>query len=255
MSTLGNISLSSSASTPNVVERSPAEAADQTLSTSTASLSFYAASLNMKDRRAYERERQRSKKTAELVKNRALKEQTPSPPGTLSAPLRALWARTVSGRQREHPHAQHAQPQDSSTCAPFADNAPKRGLSSLFTAVDDDMVAVDSSGAHPSRPLSPLRSGRSSPKPEVALVDLINTTSRVPRKSRKGKDGDFEFVPPVRSVIALDDSDARELGDDTALNEPWEHVYSSAVGDGDLEPEVDPGPYKVPSYAAVLATK
>lgn len=193
MSTLGNITLSSSAST-NVVERSPAEAADQTLSTSTASLSFYAASLNMKDRRAYERERQRSKKTAELVKNRALKEQTPSPPGTLSAPLRALWARTVSGRQREHPHAQHAQPQDSSTCAPFADNAPKRGLSSLFTAVDDDMVAVDSPGAHPSRPLSPLRSGRSSPKPEVALVDLINTTSRVPRKSRKGK-GMFSLHP------------------------------------------------------------
>ncbi|KAF9488488.1 hypothetical protein BDN71DRAFT_1499473 [Pleurotus eryngii] len=255
MSTLGNITLSSCASTPNVVERSPAEAADQTLSTSTASLSFYAASLNMKDRRAYERERQRSKKTAELVKNRALKGQTASPPGTLSAPLRALWARTVSGKQREHPHAQHAQPRDSSTCAPFADNAPKRGLPSLFTAVDDDIVAVDSPRALPSRSLSPLRSGRSPPRPEVALVDLINTTSRVPRKSRKGKDGDFEFVPPVRSVIALDDSDTREVGDDMALNEPWEHVYSSAAGDGDLEPEVDSGPYKVPSYAAVLATK
>ncbi|KAJ8701805.1 hypothetical protein PTI98_000558 [Pleurotus ostreatus] len=248
MSTLGNITLSSSASTPNVVERSPAEAADQTLSTSTASLSFYAASLNMKDRRAYERERQRSKKTAELVKNRALKEQTPSPPGTLSAPLRALWARTVSGRQREHPHAQHAQhaqPQDSSTCAPFADNAPKRGLSSLFTAVDDDMVTVDSP-EHIRRVLY-LLYALAVAHPNLKWRLWISSTRHPECLGSHGK--------AKMEISTLDDSDARELGDDTALNEPWEHVYSSAGGDGDLEPEVDSGPYKVPSYAAVLATK
>ena len=175
---------------------SPADA-DQTLSSSTASLSFYAASLNMKDRRAYERERQRAKKTAEYVVSRAQKEQNPTPPGTLSAPLRALWARTVSGRHREHVQVPQSQPRDSSGCSPGADSVPRKDLSSLFPSGDDvDSPRTRSSKSGSGR-TSSMRSD--SPKPEVALVDLINTTPRSPRKPRKGK-GVYSAAP-LRSFV------------------------------------------------------
>jgi len=34
-------------------------------------------------------------------------------------------------------------------------------------------------------------------------------------------DGDFEVIPPVRSVIALDDDTTPDLD----FDEPWEHIY------------------------------
>jgi hypothetical protein len=36
-------------------------------------------------------------------------------------------------------------------------------------------------------------------------------------------DGDFEVVPHIRSVIALDDNTPDELD----IDEPWEHIYST----------------------------
>ena len=68
--------------------------------------------------------------------------------------------------------------------------------------------------------------------------------------------GDFELVPPVRSVIALDDHESRDFGESLTLNEPWEHVHLTGLGD-ELEssPEPEVVRRKAPSYAAVLTTK
>jgi len=73
---------------------------------------------------------------------------------------------------------------------------------------------------------------------EVPLAALVTS-----RKSRKGKGlGDFEFVPSVRSVIALDDNVIPDLD----VEEPWEHVYGD---DNEDFPSVSKGP----SYAAVAS--
>ncbi|KAH7924485.1 hypothetical protein BV22DRAFT_1129787 [Leucogyrophana mollusca] len=55
---------------------------------------------------------------------------------------------------------------------------------------------------------------------EVKLADLISLR---PRKAPKGRDSEFEVVPRVRSVIALD-----EFGYDVELDEPWEYVSLTA---------------------------
>jgi len=62
---------------------------------------------------------------------------------------------------------------------------------------------------------------------EVRLTDLV-----VARKSRKTKDGDFEIVPHLRSVIVLDDNASYEM----SLEEPWEHIEGADVDNPDSEP-------------------
>ncbi|KAJ3837985.1 hypothetical protein F5878DRAFT_684027 [Lentinula raphanica] len=83
---------------------------------------------------------------------------------------------------------------------------------------------------------------------EVKLVDLIKPTSSI-RKPRKNKDTDFELIPPLRSVIVLDelafmhDTPVRLPRD---LEQEWQHVYHSESGD-DSDASVS-----TPSYANVL---
>jgi len=71
--------------------------------------------------------------------------------------------------------------------------------------------------------------------PQVQLADLIVT--KKPR--RQGKDGDFEVIPPVRSVIVLDDP----VTPDMDFDEPWEHIYGV---DDDM-------PSYEPSYAKIVS--
>ncbi|KAI6015669.1 hypothetical protein EDC04DRAFT_2948522 [Pisolithus marmoratus] len=66
---------------------------------------------------------------------------------------------------------------------------------------------------------APLRSG-AGPLTELTLADLIS----VPRPQKKGKHSDFEVIPPVRAVIALDDDT-----DDTESDEPWEYVTRASL--------------------------
>ncbi|KIK45477.1 hypothetical protein CY34DRAFT_801553 [Suillus luteus UH-Slu-Lm8-n1] len=51
---------------------------------------------------------------------------------------------------------------------------------------------------------------------KMALADFV--TSKTKKLSRM-RDVDFEVLPPVRSVIALDD-----FGHDIEINEPWEFI-------------------------------
>lgn len=72
---------------------------------------------------------------------------------------------------------------------------------------------------------------------EVRLADLVRPAKKAHRK--QGCDADFELVPHIRSVIALDDA----MDDASELDEPWEYVS------GESEGEVR----KAPSYAQVVA--
>ncbi|KAG6901362.1 hypothetical protein C0995_012976 [Termitomyces sp. Mi166 len=74
---------------------------------------------------------------------------------------------------------------------------------------------------------------------EVALSDLL-----IARKPRRGREQDFELVPPLRSVIVLDDITAPAELD---LDEPWEHVCAS-----DADEKYDPTEFRV-SYANIVA--
>jgi len=47
------------------------------------------------------------------------------------------------------------------------------------------------------------------------------------KKSRKPNADDFEVIPHIRSVIALDDV---AIVHDMDLDEPWEHIYDSGEG-------------------------
>ncbi|KAL5533786.1 hypothetical protein ACEPAG_246 [Sanghuangporus baumii] len=84
----------------------------------------------------------------------------------------------------------------------------------------------------------------------VRLEDLIRVA-----KVRKQKAGDFEVVPHIRAVIALDESDFACDAEGTKIPTPsldfddWEHVASSS----DTSSSEDDEPCKAPSYAQVVS--
>ncbi|KAG1742755.1 uncharacterized protein EDB91DRAFT_1127895 [Suillus paluster] len=61
-------------------------------------------------------------------------------------------------------------------------------------------------------PVPRIKSGFS----KVVLADFVTFKTK---KLSKAQDVDFEFLPPVRSVIALDD-----FGHDIEIDEPWEFI-------------------------------
>jgi len=72
--------------------------------------------------------------------------------------------------------------------------------------------------------LPPSEDGRSDafkadPGVEVNLSEIMMLSQRKPRKLNAG---DFEVIPHLRSVIALDDA---AIAHDMDLEEPWEHIY------------------------------
>ncbi|KAJ8590549.1 hypothetical protein M405DRAFT_861279 [Rhizopogon salebrosus TDB-379] len=52
--------------------------------------------------------------------------------------------------------------------------------------------------------------------PKISLADFVTFKAKKPSKAQ---DADFEVLPPVRSVIALDD-----FGRDIEVDEPWEFI-------------------------------
>ncbi|KAL5494808.1 hypothetical protein ACEPAI_270 [Sanghuangporus weigelae] len=84
----------------------------------------------------------------------------------------------------------------------------------------------------------------------VRLEDLVRVA-----KVRKNKAGDFEVVPHVRAVIALDESDFACDAEGDKIPTPsldfddWEHIASSS----DTSSSEDDEPRKAPSYAQVVS--
>ncbi|KAH9854341.1 hypothetical protein C2E23DRAFT_818259 [Lenzites betulinus] len=72
---------------------------------------------------------------------------------------------------------------------------------------------------------------------EVQLAQFVK-----PAKVRRSKPaGEFEIVPSIPVVIALDD----RLADDAELDEPWEHISADELDEKRAAP---------PSYATVVAS-
>ncbi|KAF5385018.1 hypothetical protein D9615_001022 [Tricholomella constricta] len=168
---------------------------------------------SVKEARTWEHDRQRLKKTAAFVKSKARKAQHGQ------AQAQGGWS--TAKLYDRHSHSAAAR-------ALLEDDEPVCGESE----VDWDDAA------------SPLRSPRvelgregiehAPLRAEVPLADLL-----ISRKPRHGRDSGFEVVPPIRSVIVLDDTIAPDLD----FDEPWEHVSTDDADE--REPE--------PSYAKIAA--
>jgi len=134
--------------------------------------------------RAYEHDRQKVKKAAELVKRKAR-----NSPG---------WSRTLQEAKVHSP-------------SPAALSGKHERLTvedvDPLEELEYDVEVRRLTHSHPSRAV---------PRKEVKIADLITA-----RKPRKSKDGDFEVIPHVRSVIALDEFVS---GLDPSVDEPWEHI-------------------------------
>jgi len=146
----------------------------------------------LKDVRAYERERQRVKKAAELVKAKERKERG-----------------TVAGRN---------------TWGLWSDKSkttvPRSGKTSWFVGKrpwDNENGNEEAGKGHmeverPATLTKPL-SKEDCLGGEVRLADLVT-----PRKPRK--EGDFEVIPLPHQVIVLDEFTVNDM----EVDEPWEHV-------------------------------
>jgi len=147
---------------------------------------------NLKDIRAYEHDRQKAKKEAELVKRKARN----SP----------RWPRPLYGSKIH------------SSSPPALSGKHER-----LKVEDLDSLEGVEYDADVRRVPHSLPSRGVIHKTEVKLTDLIT-----PRKPRKGNDGDFEVIPHVRSVIVIDDF----VGLDPSVEEPWECIYGQCEEDG-----------------------
>jgi len=115
-----------------------------------------------------------------------------------------------------------------------------RGLrTNLTERADRDLESSEDSGVEEDYWLEvPLSSKKSDEKVEIDLTAIMQ-----PAKSRKSKAGDFEVLPSVRSVVALDDKFTADVP--MEIDEPWECI------DADDESGVGPR-RKTLSYADVL---
>jgi len=150
-----------------------------------------------RDVRAYEHERQRSKRAGELAIRRAKKAGAGKGKGGAGA--------AVGGRT-----------------ADMGD--PRRGKRAVVdVAVDAVLVTAPSVRGFASVLVPPKKrsilsyNAHSDPSREVDLSDLVVLSQRKPRKLREG---DFELVPALPTVIALDDMPVLDM----VVDEPWECV-------------------------------
>ncbi|KAG2022629.1 hypothetical protein CC2G_000364 [Coprinopsis cinerea AmutBmut pab1-1] len=111
---------------------------------------------------------------------------------------------------------------------------------------DEDWVAASEEGVTPAA-VNCVSSAEyfDAPSVEVKLADLVQT-----KKARKkgGLGGDYEFIPHIRSVIVLDETNAtgrktRDMVVDDDENDAWECIDDDMV----------PGKQKV-TYASIAAT-
>jgi len=152
--------------------------------------------LSLKDQLAFEHDRQRVKKAADLVKMRARKG-------------RGSWATLASGEtlvsSRKDAAAATSQKQK---------RLRVEEVDRLDGVMTDAGCEVDVIATWP--PSQPT---------EVTLADLVTT-----RKPRKKSEGDFVLISS-RSVIVLDDFTPPDL----PLDEPWEHIYGSDEEESTVE--------------------
>ncbi|KAJ6559174.1 hypothetical protein DFH09DRAFT_860206, partial [Mycena vulgaris] len=188
---------SSPAMTPNTKVNVAADK-DTVLAASSPTLS------SVKDLRAFEHDRQRVKKAADLVKMRARKGQgrwASLAKGELYNSSRKSMTPVFSEKQKRL-RAEEVDALDGS----LADSCDLEGVASRDPALPSEVK------------LSDLVTFR---KPRKALGTLLVLLSW-PQVAKRVTDGDFVVIPH-RSVIVLDDFATHDL----LVDEPWEHIYGS----------------------------
>ncbi|KAL0952019.1 hypothetical protein HGRIS_008668 [Hohenbuehelia grisea] len=191
--------------------------------------------IGLKDHRAFDLERQRARKGTDH-QTQLRREQHQS-----------SWARSLSLRFTGTPSSRAKTPRRS--LASVVGLSLSLTQSDVYAEQPHDGVRASS----PSPPRTPMASSpaadvRPSASSEVQLADLIRV--RPQRKGRAPRDGDFEVIPAVKPVIALDDHSAQDY--EPAFEEPWEHINTPVSGSEAGEPADQS--FQVPSYASVLAT-
>lgn len=139
-----------------------------------------------KDQRAYERARHQTKERREHAQVKERKERAAA-----GAPAPAL--------KQGH-----------------ANRAAKRASLELWDDDEPDSGILTGSG----RPVNVATVPRN--KSGFSMMALADFVTFKTKKQSKAQDADFEVLPPVRSVIALDD-----FGHDIEINEPWEFISLS----------------------------
>jgi len=189
--------------------------------------------IGLKDHRAFDLERQRTMKGAEHLKAQLRKDQQSS------------WTRALSMRMAGSAPSRAKSPRKNLVSAV--------GLNLSFTQSGTSAEQLHDSvhASSPSSPRTPVASsldGRPQSSSEVQLADLISV--RPQRKGRQPRDGDFEVIPKVRPVIALDDHVAQDY--EPMFDEPWDMINTPLSGSEAGEPA--DMTFQAPSYASVLAT-
>jgi len=145
----------------------------------------------LKDVRAYERERQRVKKAAELAKTKERKERG-----------------TVPGRNAWGPWG------DKSKTTVARSEISWFGGKGVWDS-ENENENVEKGQLEAEWPATPVRPmSKEDCLGEVKLADLVTPAKR------KNKDGGFEVIPLPRQVIVLDDFTVHDMD----VDEPWEHV-------------------------------
>ncbi|KAF8814473.1 hypothetical protein BYT27DRAFT_7206119 [Phlegmacium glaucopus] len=168
-----------------------------------------------RDARAYEHERQRAKQAGEWTKRRARKVTRQGTTGAAHAGRRSKSWR--DGKVELDADVYAALPR-------------RRDIGRNTAKVQEVSLPPSGGGTDSSSGAQGVG---------VNLSELVVVSHRRPRKRNVD---DFEVIPPVRSVIALDDVAVLH---DMDLDEPWEHIYAD-----DREGKV--GQLHGPSYARVV---
>ncbi|KAL7284999.1 hypothetical protein ACG7TL_000088 [Trametes sanguinea] len=224
LSRAGSLRTPSSLITPPTDTPTTNPDATPTTPTSTSPLTpLESDSIVAKAMRAYERDRQRTKRTKERAEREREREQ-----------------RASEGRDGRTPCRQCRDgPTRKSAAAPLAPGA-------LANAADADAVLAPVSLSQPCVEdiIADVveREGRArgelgvSRPLEVHLGQLLK-----PGKMRRSKAGEFELIPGMPTVIALDEHAA----EDAELDEPWEHISADELDEKRVAP---------PSYATIVAS-
>jgi len=191
-----------------------------------------------RDARAYEHERQRVKHAGEWAKRRARK--TTIGGTAVGRPARARAAH--AGRQAKSLKGGKVELEvdDGYVVTP-------QGRDTEYTTAK--MCDGSSAGLLTKVSLPPSEDGRTDAFKadqgvKINLSEIIMLSQRKPRKPNAD---DFEVIPHIRSVIALDDV----ANHDMDLDEPWEHIY---VNNGEGKASDGASKFGRLTYARVAGT-
>ncbi|KAI0326771.1 hypothetical protein GY45DRAFT_1339250 [Cubamyces sp. BRFM 1775] len=187
-------------------------------------------SIVLRAARAYERDRQRVKKTKERAERERHKLQKQQQRATTAGGGAGPGSDGRAPRQHAREASARKAVASPGSGMNGADAVLKPAVGSLCVGVEEIIADVVERESRARGDVSPER-----PR-EVPLEELVK-----PGRARRTKAGEFEMIPGIPVVIALDE----HIAEDAELDEPWEHISADELDEKRVAP---------PSYATVVAT-